>query len=207
MKLAPLLFFIFFLCSCASGKLIQEFKTPQINDYRTNKILVIGISADETTRSLFENKVVDALKAKGVMAVNSVDFFPNSFTQNESTTIQLNAIESQLLGAGFDTILVAKIVGKESRVSIVDSFNAFKKDFETFEEYYFKNQNLYKKQEKTVYTVYNTETSLFCICPEEERELLWQGIIEVHGSSQPKQTINRYLNTLIQSFNNQNLLF
>ncbi|NER16823.1 hypothetical protein [Spongiivirga citrea] len=205
-NLLLLIFAITMLISCSSSKMVQQYKNPETVSFEANKVLVIGITPDEDVREIFEKRVVKSLEKQNVRAVKSIDFFESSFTNNKQSLEQLNNIENQLLDAGFDAILFAKVIGKEDKVSIIQSYNNLGREFHTFEDYYFSNQHLYLNEQKQSYTVYNTETSLYCICPGKERELLWRGEIEVVDADNVNRNINKYLNILFKGLKDNQLL-
>ncbi len=204
--LSYLLFLSLFLAGCGSTKLIQQYKNPDTVNFQANKVLIVGISADKELRRTFEKKMMESLEKEDVIAVKSIDFFEKSFTDNQQSLKQLNDIENSLLEAGFDAILFTKITGKESRAAVVDAYVNFAKNYQTFEDYYLGNQHLYFKEQQERYQVYTTETSLFCICPGKERELLWRGEIEVVDANKVNQNLNTYVNILFKTLEENNLL-
>jgi ribosomal protein S17E len=191
---------------CSSTKLTQQYKNPDTSNFEANKVLVIGISADSEGRRTYEKAMVEALEKEGVIAVKSIDFFEKAFTHNNQSLQQLNAIENRLLEAGFDAILFTKIIGKESRVTMVDSYREFARKYQSFEDYYYGNQHIYFKEKEERYQVYTTETSLFCICPGKERELLWRGEIEVVDADKVNRNINSYITILLKALKENKLL-
>lgn len=194
------------LISCSSTKITQQYKNPDTGYFQANKVLVVGISSDKELRRAFESKMVSSLEKKDVVAVKSIDFFEKSFSDNKQSIKQLNQIENKLLESGFDAILFTKITGKESRVTLVDAYQNFSKQNQSFEDYYFRNQNEYFKEQEERYQIYTTETSLFCICPGKERELLWRGEIELVDAVKTNQNINSYVNVLFKALKENNLL-
>lgn len=204
--------FLIILCAsiifvgCGSTKITKQYKNPDTLSFQANKVLIVGISDDKELRRIFEKKMLNSLEKEDIIAVKSIDFFETSFTNNERSIEELNDIENRLLEAGFDAILFAKITGQESRVSMVDSYRNLAKSYQTFEDYYFRNQHIYHKEQKEKYQVYTTETSLFCICPSKERELLWRGEIEVVDAEKVNRNINTYINILFKTLEENNLL-
>ena len=194
------------LISCSSTKITQQYKNPDTGYFQANKVLVVGISSDKELRRAFESKMVSSLEKKDVVAVKSIDFFEKSFSDNKQSIKQLNQIENKLLESGFDAILFTKITGKENRVTLVDAYQNFSKQNQSFEDYYFRNQNEYFKEQEERYQIYTTETSLFCICPGKERELLWRGEIELVDAVKTNQNINSYVNVLFKALKENNLL-
>lgn len=203
--LTTLLFFALFL-GCNTTKLTQQFKNPETDVFQANKVLIVGITANKDVRRSFEKKMMESLEKNEVIAVKSIDFFEKSFTDNQQSLKQLNAIETKLLEAGFDAILFTKITNRESRVTVVDAYRNFSNNYPTFEDYYYGNQHVYFKEQQARYHVYTTETSLFCICPGKERELLWQGVIEVVDTTKVDKNITAYINILLKTLKENNLL-
>jgi len=201
-----IIIFSFLLFGCGSTKLTQQYKNPDTNYFQANKVLIVGISADKDLRRTYEKEVVESLEKEDVIGVKSIDFFEKSFTNNKQSLQQLNEIENRLLEAGFDAVLFTKITGKESRVTVVDAYRNFAKDYQSFEEYYYTHQDLYFKEQKERHQVYTTETSLYCICPGKERELLWRGEIEVVDADKVNRNINSYINILFNTLKENTLL-
>lgn len=197
---------IFIINSCASSKIVQQYKNPKTQSFEANKVLIIGLSPDMKLRQLFENRAVEALKKEDVRAVKSIDFFKSSFTKNKQSLEELNTVENQLLEAGFDAILFTKIIGKTSKMSFIKSFTNYTRQFQNFEDYYINNQHIFQIDDTDDYIVYTTETSLFCICSGKERELLWQGQIEIVDKYKTNKNINKYLNKLLKALKENKLL-
>ena len=201
-----LLISMLLLSSCGSAKLVQEYKNPDTEYFQANKVLVVGISADKEIRRTFEKRMSEELDDKGVIAVKSIDFFESSFTDNSRSQSQLDNIEQRLLEAGFDTILFTKVTGSESRFTAVDSYRNFTKYSQSYRDYFNENLHLYFKEQQERYQVYKTETSLYCICPGKERELLWRGEIEVIDGDKVNRNIKAYIKILMESLHENKLL-
>jgi len=202
-----LILLIIFLSGCSSSKLVKEYKNPETYTFEANKVLIIGMTANIEVRRNFEKNVADALEHKNIIAAKSVDFFEKSFTNRKQTVEELNTLESLLLEAGFDAILLTKVTGQQTRVSIVDFYSNLESEkYKRFNDYYYGNQDSFLNEDQEEYVVYITETSLYCICPEKERELLWQGNIEVTKSISNKKNINDFTKTLLKSLKDNDLL-
>ncbi len=198
----------FLMISCSSSKLIQEYKNSNTDFFQSNKTLVIGLEADFEARKTFEKLVIEAFEKEDVRAVKSIDFFETSFTKAQQSKEELNKIEESLLNSGFEAILITKILGKEKRYYTSTLLHGYMTSDQTFGEYYYVNQYLYLKQKgwKEDYTIYFVETSLYCICPSKERELLWRGEIEISDSKSIKKNINKYIKILFKSLKENELL-
>ena len=207
-KLITTAFLIIMFCSgCSSSRLVNEYKNPETYTFEANKVLVIGMTADIELRRGFEKNVAEALEKNNMIGVKSINFFETSFTNRKQTIEELNALESQLLEAGFEAIILTKVTGQETKVALISIYDALGTgQHKTFDNYYYGNQKLFYKEDQEQYTIYFTETTLYCICPGKARELLWQGNIEVTKSPKSKRNIKDFTKTLIKSLKENNLL-
>ncbi|MEL6810305.1 MAG: hypothetical protein AAFP76_03100 [Bacteroidota bacterium] len=205
--LTNLLLLLFIGSSCSSSKLVRDWKSPDAVNFEANKVLVIGLAQDEALRRQFEEQLTTKLEANDVIAVRSIDFFEHVFSDERKTEEELNAIEKQLLEAGFDAILFSKIIGSEDKVSLMQAIRNFDNSFNNFREDYYQSQDVINfEDDYQAYTLYHAETALYCICPEKERELLWKGNIDVVEAQNRKRSIRDYVKTLIATLDDRQLL-
>ncbi len=195
------------LSGCSSSELVENWKNPDIDTFEAQKVLVIGITPDANNRKIFEKKLVSELKKNGVQAVKSADFFEQSFTTSPRTEDELMALESQLLEKGFDAILLSKVLGVEDRVTVVKAYRNLDKTFRSFKEDYYENQEIYHDEDYyEEYQIFHAESSLYCICPDKERELIWKGSIDITEPENTKKAVNDYVNVVIWALKGQQLL-
>lgn len=190
---------------CSSSKLVNEWKNPDTPAFMAGKVLIVGISPDREMRRTFETRLATELEKHDIIAVRSIDFFESSFTTSKQSEKQLNAIENQLINAGFDAVLFSKVVGSQNKVTLVKAFREMENTFASFRDYYYENQEIYQRELES-YTIYHTETLLYCICPHRDRELLWRGEIDVVAPSKARRSIADYVRTLLSAFEEQQLL-
>lgn len=205
-SLSILLLVSILMPGCSPTKLIQHYKNPDAVNLKIKKVFIIGVSADKDLRRTYETRMSEELGKRGVIAIRSIDYFEASFTDNEQKIEQLNSIENKLFDAGFDATLIAKISKKESKISMEEAYRNFAKKHQTFEDYYYNNQHIYLTKQLERHQVYTTETSLYCICPEKERELLWRSEIEVVDATKVMRNINSYINVLFKNLQENKLL-
>lgn len=205
-KLMFLLGFILILSSCSSTRLVNQWESPDTSVYEANKILVIGMSTDSQLRRTFEDKLAAAIEKEDIIAVRSIDFFGDSFTDSDKTEEDLNKIESRLLDAGFDSVLISKVTGSEDKVNTVQAVRGFANDFQNFKDYYRINQEVYSNKQTESYRVYHTETAVFCLCPGKERELLWRGNFDVVDPYDTDRNVNDYVRTLLKTLQQNELV-
>ena len=105
-------------------------------------------------------------------------------------------------------ILLTKIVGSETRQSFKKSIDDFYNNQEGFNEDYRKYQDIYYQNEYyDTYTVYNAETSLYCICMGKERSLIWRGSIDILDPENIEKTIKDYVRLIVVAMEEQDLIF
>lgn len=198
--------FTLLLFGCSSSRLVDEYVNSESPNFQTRKVMVVGLTPDSVLQRQFEYSLVKALEAEKVIAVKSVDYFQSTFNENNQSEENLNTLENELLNAGFDAVLFSKITGQESKVTIGQSYRNLKKSFETFSDYYNENKPVYGNPQTEDYPVYNTETSLYCLCPGKEQDLIWRGKIDIVNPPAAASTIRDYVKTLVHRLKKNNLL-
>ncbi len=202
-----LLFIVGLLYSCTSSELVENWKNPDIGTFEAQKVLVIGITQNDNNRKVFEKKLASELKKNGVTAIMSLDFFEKTFTTTPKTEAELMALEEQLTNQGFDAILLSKVVGVEDKVTVVKAYRNLDKTFNSFKQDYYENQEIYHDEDYyEEYQVFHAESSLYCICPEKERELIWKGSIDITEPENTKKAVSDYVKVVIWALKGQQLL-
>lgn len=194
------------LSSCSTSRLVDEYVNPEMPNFQANKVLVVGLTPDNDLQRQFEYSLVQALEAEDVIAVKSVDYFGSTVNENIQFEDNLANIKKELLIAGFDAVLFSKVTGQESKVTIAQSYRNITKSFESFKDYYYKNRPVYGTEQMEDFAVYNTETSLYCLCPEKERDLIWRGKIDIVDPPATTKTIRDYVKTLVRTLKRNSLL-
>lgn len=185
--------FALFAAACTTTQWTAEYTSPEAPGYLSNKVLVVGLSADAGVRQSFETQMVGKLEAESVRAVRSIDFFENSFTDIEQKESDMDQIEEQLLEAGFDVILVTKVIGTQQKVSSMETIRDLSEQYNSFADDYYNNQDRFRTDPEPVsYNEYQVQTSVYCICPDKPRELLWSGVVAQIETTKPEQGIKRH---------------
>ncbi len=202
-----LLLVVGLLFGCTSSELVENWKNPDIDTFEAQKVLVIGITPDDANRKIFERKLASELKKNGVNSVRSMDFFEKNFTTSPKTEDELMALEENLIKEGFDAILLSKVLGVEDKVTVVKAYRNLDKTFKSFRDDYYENQEIYHDEEYyEEYQIFHAESSLYCICPDKERELIWKGSIDITEPENTKKAISDYVKVLIWALKGQQLL-
>tara|TARA_R110000787_G_scaffold59922_3_gene135811 strand:+ start:4023 stop:4466 length:444 start_codon:yes stop_codon:yes gene_type:complete len=138
------------------------------------------LTSNIKARKKFEQQLKDEYEARGTEAAISLDFFDPTFRTEKMTIEELKQLENELIDDGFDTILFTKIIGVEDRVAYKKKYGGFGETHRRFKEDYLEYQDIfYNLDYYEEYTIYHAETSMYCICPTKERELIWKGYIDI----------------------------
>lgn len=199
-ELFTLVILIFLFSSCSTSRLVDEYINTENPNFRTTKVLVVGLTPDGGLQRQFEYSLTKALKEENVIAIKSVDYFEGTSSEIDQSEENLANLEKELLADGFDAVLFSKIIGQESKVTIVQSYRNLTKSFQSFSDYYNENRPVSGDKSSEDYPVYNTETSLYCLCPDNERDLIWRGKIDIVNPPGAATTIRDYVKTLVKTF-------
>ena len=192
---------------CSSSELVENWKNPEIESFEASKLLIIGITPKDNVQKDFEKKLAYALKKNGVSVIQSVDYFKENFTAHPKTEEELLALENSLMEDGFDAILISKVLGEEDKVSLIQAYRNIDRTFSSFREDYYESQDIYQnKATYEEYKVYHAQSSLYCICPDKDRELIWKAAIDVTEPDHIRKGINDYVKLLIWALTEQRLL-
>jgi len=144
---------------------------------------------------------------RGATAVASLDFFDGSFRTEEMTEEELNTLENDLLKYGFDTILLTKIVGVEDKIAYKRNYDGYDESYIKFKQDYLMHQDIfYNPDYYEEYAIYHAETSMYCICPTKDRELIWKGYIDIVDPESINETIKEYVRLVIVVLEEQQLI-
>ena len=206
MRALGMILLLALLGACSSTRLVSEWKNPDIQLFRAEKVLVLGITPDTTSRIMFEERLVESLLAKDVDAVSSMTTTMGRELDDDFDLTRLKELEKNWAAQGFDAVLVSKITGQENRKSVVQSARGFMDEFQNFSDYYDSSREVYARPSSDSYQVFNAESSVFCICPGQTRNLVWRGRIDIIDPNRGNRSIKDYVRTLIQAMAEQNIL-
>lgn len=114
-----------FIClqNCVSTKVIDSWKAePSVVDlFKTKKVLVIARTANENARYSFEREIADALRNKGINAVESYSKAPTIHAEREMSEERLAMIKSLMDSEGFTAVVLTVIKDKKETVRTTSS--------------------------------------------------------------------------------------
>lgn len=193
---------------CSSIHMVENWKNPDVVIFNANKVLLVGISNNTNSRTSFETKLQNEFEDRDIEAIRSLDVFDLNFTDAKRTEKELDDFEQSLLSKDFDAILLTKIIDTESKQSFRKSANDLNKALYGFNEDYRMHQDIfYENEYYKSDTMYKAETSLYCICTEKERSLIWRGHIDISDPDNVEKTIIDYVKLIIVALKEQDLIF
>ena len=196
------------LMGCSSAELVENWKNPDIVIFNASKVLLVGMTQNDEARQNFETGLQKEFQKRGVESVRSIDLFDVAFTNSKKTEKELDEVERQLLDKDFDAILFTKITGSENREVFRKKLGNWTNYNDTFSHDYLDNQGIYYDDGYyDKFTVYNAETSLYCICEGKERQLIWRGIIDIMDPVDVDKSIDDYVKLLVNAMEQQDLIF
>jgi len=202
-----LIVILFSLTTCDSVEIIDSWKNPDIETFESTKILIVGITSNIEARRKFERKLKEEYELRGVEAAMSLDLFEPTFTTEKKSAQELKIIEGILVANGFNSILFTKIIGVEDLVKYKENFDNYENTYRKFKDEYLKYQDIYYNPEYyDEYTVYHTETSLYCICTTKDIDLIWKGNLDISDPFSMESTVSEYVNLLILTLENQQVI-
>ncbi len=192
---------------CSSTQLVEQWKSPSVDTLYVSKVLIVGMTPNLEARKKFEKLLKEEYTSKGIEAVMSLELFDPSFTTDQKSPEELKVIEKILVANFFDAILFTKVVGSKTQKTYSKTYKEKKYLDMRFQDDYYQHQEIYynpKYYEE--YKIYRAETSLYCICPTKDRELVWKGSIDIIDPTSIEKTVNDYVNLLILTLEQQQLL-
>ncbi len=159
LKYLGLMLMAAFILSCGSSTtILSSFKAPEVTTLHYKKVFVSSLTEKPSVKQTVENSVSQALNARGIATVKSIDAFPPGLHTSSKDSI-LQIIRSN----GCDGILTIALIKKEKETSYVPGSGGY---YGTFGAYYGYGYNSfyspgYYTEDKIYYVqtnVYDTKT-------------------------------------------------
>ncbi len=204
----PLLLLIILLSGCSSVSLVENWKSPDIVLFHANKVLIVGMTQNQEARENFETKLQKEFDKRNVEALRSLDIFDVNFTDSRKTEEELDDVEQSLLDKDFDAILFTKIIGSEDRKTFIRTVAKWNNYQGRFNEDYLEHQDIfYDDGYYETFTVYQAQTTLYCICEGKERAMIWRGSIDITDPKDIEKSVNEYIKLVVLAMEEQDLIF
>lgn len=207
MKYLGLLIAMLLLFSCSTAQLVDSWKNPETTIFHSSKVLIVGMTPNMDARSRFENQLKAEYQARGIEAFRSIDIFEKDFTLDKKSEEEIKRVENILIANNFDAILITKIAGVEDKLNFLKTYSNIENTRKRFSDDYYMNQEIYFDHDYyEKYKIYHAESSLYCLCSNKDRELIWKGYIDIKDPRSIKKTINDYTYLLLDVLEEQQLI-
>jgi len=104
-----LVFCLLLITSCSRTTMDYVWKDPSYQGGKFNKVLVVGVTKNQTNRILFENKFVAELKTYGTDAISSYTIIPSAEKLDKAK------VESEIKPLEVDAVVVTKLMSIEQK--------------------------------------------------------------------------------------------
>lgn len=95
--------FLLVSSACSTTQVQESWRLPGYQPPQPQKILVVALAAKDSTRRLVESRFVDALEARGLLAVPSHQWI------TDGTAITRRALEPLVAQNGVTTVLISSV--------------------------------------------------------------------------------------------------
>ncbi len=207
-KLACLLFLLLMFSSCSTTKVVDSWRNKEINRFQPKKILILGMTDNLTARKIFEEELTKEFRLRRINARASTNFSDNTFMLLEKSEEEIDLITEKLVKNEFDAVLITVIKSiDEKQTSSQDDYIAYGSRWPYFGTYYNYYQGYYYTPSfYNDYKVYHVETSIYNVNNQENKSLVWVGIIDIVDPKNIATTVKDYTKSLLNELEKENLI-
>jgi hypothetical protein len=199
-KFFPFYLVLLLSASCGPSTVIDKsWRDPAVTlrpgDW--DKVLLVGLLKDETTRRVVEDQLVTRLKGKGVASYKY--FIEKDVTQEKATSFK-----DKLKSDGFDGAIVMRLVQVEKETNYVPGSSSFPTYYGGFGPYYYNSWNsFYSPGYYTEDKLYHVETNVYSLT---EDKLIWSGITTTTNPSKTEKMFNDIADVVAAKMRNEGFL-
>lgn len=157
------------LSSCVSTSLVSSWRDSEttIKAGQFNKILIVALMDDETSRRTTEDKMVSLLDGKGIASYN----FPGA----DAKQVSQETIVENLKKNNFDAAIVMRLVDVDKDVNYTPgTYSTYPVYYRTFSGYYYRGWNTYYTPGHYNSTqTFSVETNFYSLTDDK---LIWTGL-------------------------------
>lgn len=154
------------LASCTSTRIEQKWRDPEVtvDVSKLNKVLVVALMTNESTRRSTEDQLCELLNGKGVASYN--------YLTKDITKEREESIRAQVKDQGFDGVIIMRLTDVEKDVKYVPG--NYPMYYGRFWGYYWNAWNAFYDPGyyKTTRT-YRVETNVYSL---KRDKLIWSGV-------------------------------
>lgn len=157
--------------SCTSTKIISSWREPdkQVAVDKLNKVLVVALFKDETSRHKAEDQMAAYLNGKGIVSYN---YLKESFDKKNE-----DALREKIKADGFDGAVTMRLVDVDKQENYTrGNISSYPTYYRNFSGYYHRSWSYYSTPGYyTTTKTYTIETNVYSI---KEDKIIWSGLTE-----------------------------
>jgi hypothetical protein len=154
------------LAGCASTSLVNEWKAPEYFGSGFERIMVMGVTQQTSTRRIFEDEFVAQIKAAGIDAVQSYTVVPEDGPVAEEKLVR--AVQT----AEADGVISTRLVKVEQKMHVTSGHYRPAPYMDFYGWYSTAWMGFYDPPIVYQYDLYTSETSLYAM---PENKVVWSG--------------------------------
>jgi len=219
-KLTLLFIGVLILQGCSNVKVLHTWKgePSNIEKFKSKNILVIARTANDHTRIAFEEKIANALKAKGIKATESFKKAPKIYPNREISEQRMKLIKSLINSEDFTAVVLTVIKDKKETTStsrngiyVGATYSGYYPGYYgTFYDYfaypyangyYYDSFGGYIPTSTTTntYTTYALETLAYNLDESDENQLVAVITSSIKDPKEAYKTAEKYVDQIIKS--------
>ena len=159
------------VASCTSTKITNSWREPdkQVAVDKLNKVLVVALFKDETSRHKAEDQMAGYLNGKGIVSYN---YLKESFDEKNE-----DALREKIKKDGFDGAVTMRLVDVDKEENYTrGNISSYPTYYRSFSGYYHRIWSYYSTPGYyTTTKTYTIETNVYSI---KEDKIIWSGLTE-----------------------------
>ena len=193
----PLIAIALLFSACATTQIINQWSDPSYTSASFKRIMVIGVSQQDSIRRTFEDEFVAQLKAHGIDAVPSYLFIP------EAGQVEESRLKEAVRQAGAHAAIITRLVRVEKKAQMTPGRYGPYPGFGFYRWYSNAWVGFYEPPRLNFYDIYISETSLYDVINDR---LVWSGIAKTTDLGDIQKEIKEYVQTVIEALSERNFL-
>lgn len=208
MKKIAFIIGILTLVACSSTRFVDSWKNNEILAFNPQKLMVIGMTENLTARKIFEEKLKEQFKNRGINAYESSVAMEQSFTASKKSEEEIKMMKDELLRKGFDAVVITAIVGVDDKTIRRSGHYTFGYNWwYRFGPYFYRFQDIYYTPDYYEdYKVFHIETSIYDIKGDEDNSLVWVGTFDIVDPVNITSTVNDYVSRIMGQLEHENII-
>ncbi|WP_421764664.1 hypothetical protein [Ekhidna sp.] len=188
--------------SCSSD-FDEEWKRHPYEKTHFNKLVVMGLSHDLSTRKSYEDEAVTELEKAGFHAVKGLNIFPQEVTELDHNQ---DSITTLIIENKVDAILVIKILHEnDDDYMMPDDYNKFKKMYFRRRSFHTYNSKYYERPDKyfMIATLYDLKEKH----EENEETVIWRASSTILNPSQNVVVKKEFIDAVVEHITDQHYVY